>query len=87
MGTSGQFEMAVAGLEAGQKDPSFQTVEFKVSNWLALAMRRQRLRQENEAATAFQSARAILTKEQREFDLETLIVQILFHEAEILLGK
>ena len=84
---AGQFEKAVARLEAGQKDPGFQTLDFKLSNWLALAMCRHRLGQDGEAAAALKSARAILASEQRELDQETLFVQILFREAETSLGK
>ena len=84
---AGQFEKAVARLEAAQKDPGFQTLDFKLSNWLVLAMCRHRLGQDGEAAAALKSARAILASEQRELDQETLPVQILIREAETLLGK
>jgi tetratricopeptide (TPR) repeat protein len=83
---AGQFEKAVASLEAGQKHPGLN-LEIKLSNWLVLAMCRHRLGQNGEAATALESARAILASEQREFDRESLIVQVLFREAETLLRK
>ena len=84
---AGQFEKAIVSLEAGQKDPGFQTSEFKMSNWLVLAMCRHRLGQDLEAAVALQSARAILATEQGELDRQTLVVQTLFREAESLLRK
>ena len=83
---AGEYEKAVATLEAGQKEPDL-TSEVKMSNWLTLAMTRHRLGQGPEAAAALQSARKILTTEKRELDRQNLIVQILFREAESLLGK
>jgi len=82
---AGQSEKAIASLEAAQKDPGLQTSEFKMSNWLVLAMCRHRLGQDSEAAAALQSARAILAKEKYELDRQTHIVQTLFREAESLL--
>ncbi|MEK6262212.1 MAG: tetratricopeptide repeat protein, partial [Planctomycetota bacterium] len=81
---SGQFEKAVASLEAAHKDPGFQMPNFKMSNWLVLAMSRHRLGQDPEAAAALQSA---LAEEQNEVDPQDLSVQLLFREAETLLRK
>ena len=81
------FEKAVATLEAAQNDPGFQTFDFKVSNWLVLAMCRHRLGQDGESAAALKSARAILASEQRELDQEAIPIQILFREAETLFAS
>ncbi len=84
---SGQFEKAVASLEAAHKDPGYQMPNFKMSNWLVLAMSRHRLGQDPETAAALQSARAILAEEQNEVYRQDLSVQLLFREAETLLRK
>jgi tetratricopeptide (TPR) repeat protein len=83
---AGKFERAIATLEAGQKQADL-TSDVKMSNWLTLAMSRQRLGQHSEAAAALESARTILTTEKRELDQQNLVVQILFREAESLLSK
>jgi tetratricopeptide (TPR) repeat protein len=86
---AGQFEKAVATLEAGQIEPGLPS-ETQASNWLALAMCRHRLGQDGKAAAALETARAILPSARPELGLETVIVQIpqiLLHEAETVLRE
>ncbi len=82
---AGQFAKAVASLEAVRQQPDL-TPDFKISNWLVLAMARHRLGQDREAAAALQSARALLAKDPHEL-WQALSVQILLREAEALLRK
>ena len=89
---AGEFEKAVAILEGGQKQPGLISdfnlaSDFKLSNWLVLAMCRYQQGQNNEAAIAFENAKAILASEQRELDRASLPIQILFREAETLLRE
>lgn len=81
---AGQFEKAIATLEAGQKEPNL-TSEIKICNWLALAMSRHGLGQDVEAAAALESARDVLVQKQRKLDQQRLNVQNLFRETESLL--
>ena len=77
---TGQYERAVVQLEAGRNDAALPA-ELKLSNWLALAMARHQLGQDEEAEAALDSAKSAQF-EPGQGNVMGLIQRILLREAE-----